>query len=178
MSDMSELLDKVASYLPAEKAAFVQGALDYATRAHKCQRRRSGGPYIDHPVSAAMYLADLSLHAALTGHRVFSTLHTNDAPGAVPRLLDMGVEPYLAASSIEAVMGQRLARKLCPDCKEDYEPPVEDGLLISRELHIDTPQTLKLVTGCSRCRPTEYTDRIGRLGLLLVSGDIRQLILE
>ena len=122
--------------------------------------------------------ADISIHAALTGHLVFSTLHTNDAPGAVPRLLDMGVEPYLAASSIEAVMGQRLARKLCPDCKEDYEPPVEDGLLISRELQIDPPQTLKRGTGCSRCRFTGYTDRIGLFELMLVTSEIRQLILE
>ena len=66
--------------------------------------------------------ADIAIRAALTGHLVFSTLHTNDAPGAVTRLLDMGIEPFLLASSIEGILAQRLVRKICPKCKEQYQP--------------------------------------------------------
>src|SRR5437868_7156438 len=74
--------------------------------------------------------AEFAIHAALTGHLVFSTLHTNDSFGAVTRLVDMGIEPFLVSSSVLAVLAQRLVRKLCPDCREHYTPTVDELMRI------------------------------------------------
>jgi len=122
--------------------------------------------------------ADIAVHAALTGHMVFSTLHTNDAPGAISRLMDMGVEAYLAASSVDAVMAQRLARHLCPDCLEEYAPAPEERRLMAEELGSEPPETLQQGSGCSRCRFTGYSGRIGLFEMMVMTSELRQLVMD
>ena len=121
--------------------------------------------------------AEIAIHAALTGHLVFSTLHTNDAAGAISRLLEMGMENYLVSSSLLGIMAQRLVRVICPQCCEEYEPSEE----ILREMEIDPAlaQGLKLARGrgCENCAGTGYRGRTGIYELLLVNDDIRKLIL-
>lgn len=122
--------------------------------------------------------AEIAIRAALTGHLVFSTLHTNDAPGAATRLLDMGVESYLASSSVEGVLAQRLVRIICPKCKEPYSP--EDECLLKMGLDKkDKPNlTLYRGKGCDNCKSTGYYGRTGIFELLLIDEEIKRLILE
>jgi len=103
--------------------------------------------------------ARVAVQAALTGHLVFSTLHTNDAPGAVTRLLNIGVEPYLVSASINGVLAQRLVRKICNYCKEPYEVP--DNTRIAVERVAGEVETFYHGAGCSKCRNTGYSGRIG-----------------
>jgi general secretion pathway protein E len=122
--------------------------------------------------------AEIAIQASLTGHLVFSTLHTNDSAGAITRLIDMGVEPFLVSSSVIAIMAQRLVRIICPKCKEAYEAP-EESL---RELGLN-PKTLKSRTvfrgkGCESCLGTGYYGRSGLFELLLIDDEIRQLVLD
>jgi general secretion pathway protein E len=124
--------------------------------------------------------AEIAIQASLTGHLVLSTLHTNDAPGAVTRLLDMGIEPFLVSSSIIAIMAQRLVRRLCPDCKEPAELSVEE---IS-ELGLD-PSTIAdrsaFTAGtadCGTCQNTRYLGRTGIHELLIIDDSIRSLVLQ
>ena len=119
--------------------------------------------------------AQIGIQAALTGHLVFSTLHTNDAPSAVPRLIDMGVPPYLVASSIQAVMAQRLVRRVCEACKEEYKP--DPGVARSAGLSdADVERiTFHRGRGCSQCSQVGYRDRIGIFELLEMSGPLRQM---
>lgn len=121
-------------------------------------------------------VADIAIQAALTGHLVFSTLHTNDAPSAITRLIDMGVKPFLAASSIQAIMAQRLLRVICKNCKAVDEHP-DPNLL--RLLNI-TPADLKKKpvykgTGCSRCQGTGYKGRIAIFEMLEMNNRVREL---
>ncbi len=122
--------------------------------------------------------AEIAIHAALTGHLVFSTLHTNDAAGAVTRLLEMGMENYLISSSMLGIMAQRLVRVICPECKEVYTPEI--GVL--EELEVDKQeakgQTVFRGTGCEKCAGTGYRGRQGIYELLPINDDIRELILE
>jgi general secretion pathway protein E len=121
--------------------------------------------------------ADIAIHAALTGHLVFSTLHTNDAPGALTRLLDMGVEPYLVASILEGVLAQRLVRIICPACRKPYEP--EAGEL--RALGVDrVPATARLSrgTGCDECRGTGYRGRTGIYEFMIMTEELRGFTLR
>ena len=118
--------------------------------------------------------AEAAVQASLTGHLVFSTLHTNDASGAMPRLLDMGVEPYLVASSIEGVLAQRLVRRVCPNCAERYEP--EPGELPA-EFTISEDAKLVHGVGCRQCLQTGYLGRIGIYELLRVSEDTREAVM-
>jgi type II secretory ATPase GspE/PulE/Tfp pilus assembly ATPase PilB-like protein len=117
--------------------------------------------------------ANIAVHAALTGHLVFSTLHTNDAIGAISRMLDMGVEPYLIRASLSGVLGQRLVRKLCQNCKETSPVPAEvlEGL---EERWRD--RTFLVPVGCDRCRETGYLGRTGIAELLVVTREIRNLM--
>lgn len=124
--------------------------------------------------------AEIAIQASLTGHLVLSTLHTNDSPGAITRLLDMGIEPFLAASSILCILAQRLVRRLCPECKEPYQLTDEE----LRELGLN-PQTVTLRTAfragsreCVRCQNTRYTGRTGIHELLVIDDQIRSLILQ
>ena len=126
--------------------------------------------------------AEIAIRASLTGHLVFSTLHTNDAPGAVTRLVDMGIEPFLVSSSIEAVLAQRLVRVLCPKCKTAYTP--EENLLkeIGLNKAIENKEagetTLYKARGCEECMQTGYKGRTGIYELVLVDDEIRKLVLE
>jgi len=121
--------------------------------------------------------AVIAIEAALTGHLVFSTLHTNDAPGAVARLLEMGIEPFLIASSVIGVVAQRLVRVICPKCKEAYTPPLE----AFRRLNLPTDSdsvTFYRGKGCEACMGTGYRGRQGVFELMLITDAIRDLILR
>ncbi|AXA36690.1 Type IV fimbrial assembly, ATPase PilB [Candidatus Sumerlaea chitinivorans] len=122
--------------------------------------------------------AQIAIQASLTGHLVFSTLHTNSAAGAVTRLIDMGVEPFLITSSLEAVIGQRLVRLICPICKRPYDPLPEElaEFATTREEVADI--TFFHGEGCAECAETGYKGRIGIFELLRVTDEIRDLILE
>jgi len=121
--------------------------------------------------------ASISVQSALTGHLIFSTLHTNDAPSAIARLVDMGIKPYLAAATLRAVLAQRLIRLLCPFCKEPYTAP-KDELRILDIASSDKEITLYRATGCGRCINTGYLGRTGIFELLIITDEIRQLIHE
>jgi type II secretory ATPase GspE/PulE/Tfp pilus assembly ATPase PilB-like protein len=115
--------------------------------------------------------AQICLQSALTGHLVLSTLHTNDAPSAINRLIDLGIEPYLIAPSLILVCAQRLLRKLCPDCKEAYEPTPEE--LGSVKIKSDL---LFKAKGCSKCNQIGYRGRVAIGEILIVNESIRELI--
>jgi general secretion pathway protein E len=122
--------------------------------------------------------AEIAIHAALTGHLVFSTLHTNDAPGAITRLIDMGIEPFLVASSVVAIIAQRLVRVICPSCKESYKP----SQAVLEELQLTPSRTSKKTfyrgKGCPECLSTGYHGRTGIYEILLVDDTIRGLVLK
>ena len=122
--------------------------------------------------------AEIAIHASLTGHLVFSTLHTNDASGAITRMLDMGIEPYLVSSSVMAVIAQRLVRLICPRCRETYRPEEESLREIGLGSHQLTEGTLSRGRGCSHCLNTGYRGRTGIYELLLMSEEIGELILS
>jgi len=122
--------------------------------------------------------AEIAIQASLTGHLVFSTLHTNDAAGAVTRLIDMGVEPFLVASSVNAILAQRLIRTICPSCREQYEPLAEELDEIG-VLQQDLPEgRLWRGAGCAQCLDTGYLGRTGIYELLLVNDAIKAIILR
>jgi general secretion pathway protein E len=119
--------------------------------------------------------AEIAIHASLTGHLVFSTLHTNDAASAATRLIDMGIEPFLIASSVVGVLAQRLVRKLCPDCKEPY-PSTDEELA---KLGYETPPPVSALyrsVGCPQCAATGYRGRTGIFELLVMDHDLRRII--
>jgi general secretion pathway protein E len=119
--------------------------------------------------------ARIAIQAALTGHLVFSTLHTNDSASALTRLIDMGIEPYLLTSSVTAILAQRLVRKICPYCKEIYEPTEYEKGLLSGYLR-DSAKTLYKGTGCENCLNTGFLGRVGIFELLVLSSKIRQMV--
>ena len=120
--------------------------------------------------------AEIAIRAALTGHLVFSTLHTNDAAGAVTRLLDMGVEPFLISSSLEGVLAQRLVRTICAHCKE--EAPLRPETLLKLETFGVDPGSLPQYRGkgCEECRNTGYRGRTGLFELLVIRPELREMI--
>ena len=118
--------------------------------------------------------AENAIQASLTGHLVFSTLHTNDAAGAYTRIVDMGVEPFLVASTVEGVMAQRLLRKLCPDCKQAYYPKPEDVPSDFPLDELDGKQLYRAV-GCRSCRNVGYGGRMGIYELMVTTEEVRQL---
>ena len=141
--------------------------------------------------------AEEAVHAALTGHIVLSTLHTNNAAGALPRLLDIGVEPYLIASTINAVVGQRLTRQACQDCKQEYRMDEKDEQGLRGEFNLDrllevlkregfvekkikslTELTFYKGAGCDKCGGTGYKGRKGIFEVLEVTPEIQDLILK
>jgi type II secretory ATPase GspE/PulE/Tfp pilus assembly ATPase PilB-like protein len=107
---------------------------------------------------------------------VFSTLHTNDAPTALTRLVDMGIEPYLVASSLEAVVAQRLVRVICPECKEPI--PESEVVPLRRRFGDKLPATLYRGQGCRHCQGTGYRGRMGIFEMMVVTDDVRALILQ
>ncbi len=121
--------------------------------------------------------AEIAIQASLTGHLVFSTLHTNDAAGAITRLVDMGVEAFLVGSSLAAILAQRLVRVLCPECKEAYEPTKAQLAELGVRAVENTPSIFRPV-GCAHCNHTGYRGRIGIFELLIVDDDIRNMITD
>jgi len=120
--------------------------------------------------------AEIAVQASLTGHLVFSTLHTNDAPGAATRLIDMGIEPYLVASSLETIVAQRLVRLICNSCKQAL--PEEDVKPLRDEFGPHLPEVLYHGKGCRICQGTGYRGRQGVFEILSVTDDVRSLILH
>jgi general secretion pathway protein E len=121
--------------------------------------------------------ADMGVQAALTGHLVLSTLHTNDAPTAVTRLLDLGVPSYLLSSTLLGVMAQRLIRTLCPHCKTPVDPPDDDTwTAVTAPWRADKPATVMGPGGCLECRMTGYFGRIGLYEVMLMTPGIRRLL--
>jgi len=121
--------------------------------------------------------AIIAIEAALTGHLVLSTLHTNDAPGAVARLLDMGVEPFLIASSLVGVLAQRLLRTICSKCKEPYVPPRDAMQRLGMNIEGNSNVTFYRGRGCEACKGTGYKGRTGIYELMPVTDKVRELIL-
>jgi general secretion pathway protein E len=118
--------------------------------------------------------AEIAIHASLTGHLVFSTLHTNDAASAATRLIDMGIEPFLVASSVVAVLAQRLLRRICPDCKRPYRASEDE--LSRLDLPPGSAVTLYRGAGCSACSQTGYRGRTGIFELMVLDDEVRRLI--
>jgi len=121
--------------------------------------------------------AEIAIKAALTGHLVLSTLHTNDAPSTISRLMNMGIEPFLVATSVNLIQAQRLIRRVCKDCKQDHPTPVE--ALVEVGFSADEAKTLKTYKGkgCATCNSTGYKGRIGLYEVLEITDEIRELIL-
>jgi len=122
--------------------------------------------------------AQIAIQASLTGHLVFSTLHTNDAAGTITRLIDMGVEPFLVTSTVEAVLAQRLVRKICQNCREEYTPETE--ILEDMGISAAAAKTKKFYrgAGCVKCNNSGYKGRTGIFELLALNDKIRSLIID
>lgn len=122
--------------------------------------------------------ADIAIKASLTGQLLLSTLHTNDSVGAITRLVDMGVEPFLIASSLVAVAAQRLCRKICPHCKESAE--VRPAVLERLNIKMDTKKKYSVYRGkgCEKCNNTGYYGRIAVMEIFLVDEEIKQMIIN
>ena len=122
--------------------------------------------------------AEIAINASLTGHMVFSTLHTNDAPGAVTRLIDIGVKPFLVSTSLRAIMAQRLVRKICKHCKRPYHPDAKEV----RSLNINPAQatgaTFAKGDGCADCNATGYRGRMGIFEIFVINEEIQKMIYE
>jgi len=122
--------------------------------------------------------AEIAIQAALTGHLVLSTLHTNDAPSAVTRLVDMGVEPFLISASVIGVLAQRLARRICPECKQEWEPPEEMLRPFGWDPSQNGNQVFYRGAGCDYCRGTGYKGRVGIFEFMTVNSEIQELIVR
>jgi len=122
--------------------------------------------------------AEIAVQASLTGHMVFSTLHTNDAPSTVTRLRDMGVPPFLITATVEAILAQRLVRRICPHCREEIVP----GADVLADLELTTEQTVGKKfyrgKGCERCNRTGYKGRLGLFELLIMNDDLRDMVMR
>jgi type IV pilus assembly protein PilB len=122
--------------------------------------------------------AEIAVQASLTGHMVFSTLHTNDAPSTVTRLRDMGVPPFLITATVEAILAQRLVRRICPNCREEIVP----GADVLADLELTTEQTVGKKfyrgKGCERCNRTGYKGRLGLFELLIMNDDLRDMVMR
>jgi type IV pilus assembly protein PilB len=119
--------------------------------------------------------AEIAIRAALTGHLVFSTLHTNDAPSAIPRLIDMGIKPYMVASSVQAIMAQRLIRTICTNCREPHQYPERQLRAVGLSPDDVEGITLYKGRGCNRCHGTGYHGRLGIFELMEMNPDLRNL---
>jgi type IV pilus assembly protein PilB len=122
--------------------------------------------------------AEIALQASLTGHLVLSTLHTNDAPGAVTRLVDMGIEPFLLASTLEAVLAQRLVRRICPACKTAVTPDAALGRQLGLEPAALADRTFLAGAGCADCQGTGYAGRIGIFEYFRLTEPLREMIVR
>jgi type IV pilus assembly protein PilB len=122
--------------------------------------------------------AEISVQASLTGHLVFSTLHTNDAPAAIARLLDLGLEPFLVTATLEGIVAQRLVRRICNNCRAEYTPSEEQ--LMELELRPDdvAGKTFYFGKGCEQCNNTGYKGRQGIYEMMVLDDDMRDLIVK
>lgn len=118
--------------------------------------------------------AEIAIRAAITGHLVLSTLHTNDAPSSVIRLIDMGIKPYLVATSVVGIMAQRLVRRICSNCKEPYEASAYEKKILGQD--VNKPLTLHRGKGCGYCNETGYAGRIGIYEIMEITRKHRELI--
>jgi type II secretory ATPase GspE/PulE/Tfp pilus assembly ATPase PilB-like protein len=118
--------------------------------------------------------AGIALQASLTGHQVFSTLHTNDAVDSVVRLVDLGVEPWVVANALTAILSQRLVRMACPSCRTPYE--LEEPLYDGEEVVIEEGTTLIRTSGCQDCLRTGYRGRTGIFEVVIVDDELRELV--
>jgi type IV pilus assembly protein PilB len=119
--------------------------------------------------------ANTAIQASLTGHLVFSTLHTNDAPSAVTRLVDIGVQPFLVASSVMGIMAQRLVRKVCPKCRQRVEPPAHVLQGIGLKPEIAKKANFMKGKGCAHCNKSGYRGRMGIYELMTMTSQIREM---
>ena len=122
--------------------------------------------------------AQIVIEASLTGHVVFSTLHTNDAPLAIVRLVDVGAEPFLIAATLEAVIAQRLVRRICPDCKELYEPSLEVMRELELERDLAAGKKFAYGKGCEKCNGTGYKGRLALFEFMIVNDAIKDQIMD
>ncbi|MHA3064318.1 GspE/PulE family protein [Acinetobacter sp. ANC 4641] len=122
--------------------------------------------------------ADMAIQAALTGHLVLSTLHTNDAPSSLTRLHDLGVQPFLSSATLLGVLAQRLVRKLCPQCKQNAPINEQQWMHLTMDYTVDVPQTAYVPVGCEACRYTGYKGRIGIYEFMPISLQLKQMISE
>ena len=120
--------------------------------------------------------AEIAINAALTGHLVFSTLHTNDAPGAITRLVDMGVKSFLVASALRAIMAQRLLRRVCRHCSQEYKPTETEQRLLGLSDEYLATHTFRKGKGCSNCGKSGYRGRIGIYEICMLDNDITELV--
>ena len=120
--------------------------------------------------------AEIAVNASLTGHMVFSTLHTNDAPSAVSRLVDIGVKPFLVSASLRGVLAQRLVRRICPDCTESYTPSEKELISIGMTVGDLSSANFQKGRGCSKCHNTGYRGRRGVFEIFMVNEEIQEMI--
>ena len=118
--------------------------------------------------------AEIAMRAAITGHQVLSTIHTNDAALAVTRLMDMGVEPYLVAAALSGVVAQRLVKQLCPVCRQAYQADGEEQKILG----LDGPVTLYHSQGCPNCGYSGHKGRIAVYEIITIDSHLRQMIME
>jgi type IV pilus assembly protein PilB len=122
--------------------------------------------------------AEIAVQSSLTGHLVFSTLHTNDAPSAIARMLDLGLEPFLITATLEGICAQRLVRTICPRCKEEFKPSEEMLMDVGLDSDVLKERTFYHGTGCDHCRGTGYSGRMAIFEIMLLDDDIRTLIMK
>ena len=120
--------------------------------------------------------ADMAIQAALTGHLVLSTLHTNDAPSSIIRLLDLGVPPFLITSTVIGVMAQRLARTLCPHCKAQVPCDEKAWTELTQPWLLNMPEQICAPKGCLECRDTGYLGRVGLYEIMPISAEVKRLL--
>ncbi|MBI4386320.1 MAG: Flp pilus assembly complex ATPase component TadA, partial [Elusimicrobia bacterium] len=123
--------------------------------------------------------AHIAMEAAMTGHLVFSTIHTNDAPSAVSRVAEMGVPAYMGASTLKAIMAQRLSRRLCSDCKKPHDPTPEE-IAVFKEYKVDLPSGVKIYKGegCDTCKGGGFKGRVGMHELMVMTDSLRAVCLK
>src|SRR5262249_20629124 len=120
--------------------------------------------------------ANIAINASLTGHLVFSTLHTNDAPSAIARLVDIGVQPFLVSSAVRAIMAQRLVRKLCQNCKQPFELTEAEVESLGLDPTQLSDATIMRGVGCEKCNHIGYKGRMGIFEIFLIDDDVRHMI--
>jgi type IV pilus assembly protein PilB len=122
--------------------------------------------------------AQIAVQASLTGHLVFTTLHTNDAPSSIARLVDLGLEPFLLTATLEAVVAQRLVRRICENCKDEFHPTEE--MLMELDLRPEdvAGRVFMYGKGCDYCNNTGYKGRMGLFEMMIMSDDLRDLIMK